>query len=565
MAIKMVGYNCGGSIDAHGNYNDGGKIHIAKNKKGTFKAAATKAGESGPEFANKVLSAPEGEYSPALRKKANFAKNFAYRNEGGDVPRYDENGELTNGPYERSGPEFDTVPTMLTEGEFVVNAASAHKFAPIIEAINDWKVGEPVPKIQHLNLGDEVKKAGGVVDKLGQAANVLKTGSINPNAATLRLLNNADARKNARKGAQARAAAARLNGGIQSLGAGFDNAVAQAASAGFQTNSLGGFGSNGYTPANFSSKQAPDTNFRSQLQAIGQGEQEAANADNDYYKRLDEINTRETDDIAEQEKEQKKLDAELKVIKEIRYKAKQAYDLVDTAIPALKVLKDSRKLKKVIDDIVPSSGSGILNKGLEVGAIFGANTSALQFLLDQQADIALNDAVESGTVEQDAATAARNIVSLTTQITTQALKAQGPGVKTDFDFVVAERAVANLKDNPETIKSSFKLIIEDADRTLSQAGNYTNDEAGSDVGGSDAVGQGGTTPAVVEPTAPVAPTTNSGSSMFNIEPSTPQYQAGDYKKPLQGGGSTSSPIRKPSSSAGGLTPAQEALINKYGG
>lgn len=53
---------------------EGGNIHIAENKKGTFTAAATKHHMGVQEFANKVL-ANKDNYSPAMVKKANFARN----------------------------------------------------------------------------------------------------------------------------------------------------------------------------------------------------------------------------------------------------------------------------------------------------------------------------------------------------------------------------------------------------------------------------------------------------------------------------------------------------------
>lgn len=54
----------------------GGGIHIDKDKKGTFTAAATKHGESVQGFASKVL-ANKDNYSSAMVKKANFARNAA--------------------------------------------------------------------------------------------------------------------------------------------------------------------------------------------------------------------------------------------------------------------------------------------------------------------------------------------------------------------------------------------------------------------------------------------------------------------------------------------------------
>ena len=57
-------------------YAEGGGIHIDPSKKGTFTAAATKHGKSVQGFASQVLANKEN-YSPAMVKKANFARNAA--------------------------------------------------------------------------------------------------------------------------------------------------------------------------------------------------------------------------------------------------------------------------------------------------------------------------------------------------------------------------------------------------------------------------------------------------------------------------------------------------------
>ena len=54
-------------------FEDGG-IHIKESKKGTFTAAAKSHGMSVQGFASKVLANKEN-YSPAMVKKANFARN----------------------------------------------------------------------------------------------------------------------------------------------------------------------------------------------------------------------------------------------------------------------------------------------------------------------------------------------------------------------------------------------------------------------------------------------------------------------------------------------------------
>lgn len=74
----------------------GGGIHIAKNKRGTFKAQASKMGMSVQEAARHIL-ANKDKYSPAMRKKANFARNFAH-GDGGYL--FDTGGPLnTHGTY----------------------------------------------------------------------------------------------------------------------------------------------------------------------------------------------------------------------------------------------------------------------------------------------------------------------------------------------------------------------------------------------------------------------------------------------------------------------------------
>ena len=55
-------------------FKSGGNIYIKPSKRGTFTAAAKKHGKSVQAFANQVLANKE-DYSPAMVKKANFAKN----------------------------------------------------------------------------------------------------------------------------------------------------------------------------------------------------------------------------------------------------------------------------------------------------------------------------------------------------------------------------------------------------------------------------------------------------------------------------------------------------------
>jgi hypothetical protein len=62
-----------------------GGIHIAPSKRGTFTAAATKHGKSVQGFASQVLANKEN-YSPAMVKKANFARNASkWKHESGGL------------------------------------------------------------------------------------------------------------------------------------------------------------------------------------------------------------------------------------------------------------------------------------------------------------------------------------------------------------------------------------------------------------------------------------------------------------------------------------------------
>ena len=72
----MPCYECGGSFEYGG-------IHLDPAKKGTFKAQATRMGMGVQEAASHILANKE-DYSPAMVKKANFARNFA-KKEGGYV------------------------------------------------------------------------------------------------------------------------------------------------------------------------------------------------------------------------------------------------------------------------------------------------------------------------------------------------------------------------------------------------------------------------------------------------------------------------------------------------
>lgn len=85
-----------------------GGIYIDPAKRGTFKAQATRMGMGVQEAASKILSNKE-DYSPAMVKKANFARNAAsWKKEdggmieygmGGELPEYQSGGMTPINPY----------------------------------------------------------------------------------------------------------------------------------------------------------------------------------------------------------------------------------------------------------------------------------------------------------------------------------------------------------------------------------------------------------------------------------------------------------------------------------
>ena len=74
------------------------KILIKPSKRGTFTAAAKRRGKGVQAFASQVMANP-GNYSPAMRKKANFARNAAKwkKADGGVIPEFSLGGDIFSG------------------------------------------------------------------------------------------------------------------------------------------------------------------------------------------------------------------------------------------------------------------------------------------------------------------------------------------------------------------------------------------------------------------------------------------------------------------------------------
>ena len=135
-ALNALSKNKISSLPNYGinTFADGGNIHIKPSKKGTFTAAAKKHGKSVQAFASQVLANKEN-YSPAMVKKANFARNAAkWHSFGGDLNTNGadfSNGQViigNGGTHEDNiyegvpmGMDAEGTPNLVEQGEVIFN------------------------------------------------------------------------------------------------------------------------------------------------------------------------------------------------------------------------------------------------------------------------------------------------------------------------------------------------------------------------------------------------------------------------------------------------------------
>lgn len=125
-----------GNMSPFGNrFAEGGGIYIQPSKRGTFTAAAKKHGKSVQAFASQVL-ANKDNYSPAMVKKANFARNASKWKHADGGPLSTQGGIFDNGlahinsggshstnPYGgiQMGVDPQGIPNLVEEGETIWN------------------------------------------------------------------------------------------------------------------------------------------------------------------------------------------------------------------------------------------------------------------------------------------------------------------------------------------------------------------------------------------------------------------------------------------------------------
>lgn len=158
-----------GTMSPFGNtFADGGNIHISPSKRGTFTAAAKKHGKSVQAFASQVLANKEN-YSPAMVKKANFARNAAkWHSFGGDLNT--NGGDFSNGlimignggtheenPMEgvQMGMDAQGIPNLVEEGEVIFND---YVFSDRMDVPNSMRSSLGLSKGKNLTFAKAAKK-----------------------------------------------------------------------------------------------------------------------------------------------------------------------------------------------------------------------------------------------------------------------------------------------------------------------------------------------------------------------------------------------------------------------
>lgn len=159
----------GGLLDMNNQYSDGGKIYIKPSKRGTFTAAAKKHGKGVQEFASQVLANKEN-YSPAMVKKANFARNAAkWHSFGGTLSThgldlsngvtYINNGDThENNKYEgvQMGVDSQGIPNLVEQDEVIFNDYVFSNRIPVPDAVrNKYKLRGT----KDMTFADAAKKA----------------------------------------------------------------------------------------------------------------------------------------------------------------------------------------------------------------------------------------------------------------------------------------------------------------------------------------------------------------------------------------------------------------------
>lgn len=161
-------------LNALANFSaEGGQIHIAPSKRGTFTAAAKKRGKSVQEFASQVLSNKDN-YSTAMVKKANFAKNASkwkhanggtldnnYIDYNQDLTFIDNGGTHEENPNEgvQMGVDSQGVPNLVEQGEVVFNDyVFSNRLSPSKELLKQFNLPESYANSSFAYIAEKLNK-----------------------------------------------------------------------------------------------------------------------------------------------------------------------------------------------------------------------------------------------------------------------------------------------------------------------------------------------------------------------------------------------------------------------
>lgn len=194
--------------------------------------------------------------------------------------------------------------------------------------------------------------------------------------------------------------------------------------------------------------------------AIGQGLQEAGQAEAQYQQELSQIERDEQarqDELAkEKKKEAEKTEAESKTIKDLYNRSNQALQYLEKGWKGLLAFQAA---------------------SLKANTIFGAaylipnvDASGVEKRQEAYIDAFLRRQIATGKLSEEAASAFTQLRAVTTQLSASALDTLGPGPKTDFDFIVASRTMADLEQTPRVVADSLRRVRQDAQKWLMKLG-----------------------------------------------------------------------------------------------
>ena len=389
-----------------------------------------------------------------------------YWNRGGVV--YAQNGaNLSKHPGEPMG--TDDVPAWLTDGEFVIDRDSTRKFLPILEAINDWEPTQGMEAIRSamddmINQTNDsqsmqaIERAwgGAVYKNIGGAIQSALTNSAYrglPQANTQGALSS-ELRNRALQARNANVRGALLQGGLGGLGAsnqGFSNLIRDKAPGASAFDSLG----QGQAAAGQANAQ-----FQGDLANIArQGYEDQVASDKLAFDRDQKQKDKFEGLAAPLRKELKALEEGNGALQETSDKAQQLANYVQAAGPAWEVFRTNSSVERLfgIDDFQNwITGAG------------GSNIDTQVAFLTQNGLDAVQKSVGSNGITQQQANAVSNAVAALDDLATAALKAQGPGVKTNFDFMVARQTITNLQASAPQVVATIGEFVKRINNQISK-------------------------------------------------------------------------------------------------